>query len=169
MHLALLCHVGRVGSQHRGLVDVTLICVCRSASMALGRPSMISRYHQVPLPDVLGDDSTGGPVPQVTVFFNMNMRLFYILGDILGTVYGPGRGARTDDGINGDISKDIEAIETSLSSFLSTLPQAFRWENSRRHGQWEQQVLRQTNILRARSVWHIDSSIDADGRIDICI
>lgn len=76
---------------------------------------MISRYHQVPLPDVLGDDSTGGPVPQVTVFFNMNMRLFYILGDILGTVYGPGRGARTDDGINGDISKDIEAIETSLS------------------------------------------------------
>ncbi|KAL5363427.1 fungal-specific transcription factor domain-containing protein [Aspergillus floccosus] len=121
-----------------------------SASMALGRPAMISRHHGVPLPDVVGDESTRDPVPQVTVFFNLNMRLFYILGDILGTVYGPSRAARTEDGINDDISRDIEAIKTSLSSFCSTLPRALRWEKPDLRGHREQQVLRQTNILRAR-------------------
>ncbi|KAL4888826.1 fungal-specific transcription factor domain-containing protein [Aspergillus ambiguus] len=125
-----------------------------SASMALGRPSMISRHHRVPLPDSLGEHITGDPTPRVDLFFNLNMTLFYILGDILGTIYEPHRASRAgpqrDPRPNLEFTAHINEIEKSLLLFYSDLPPSLRWEGVDRRQPGDMQMSRKSNILRAR-------------------
>lgn len=129
----------------------------RSTSMALGRPSMISHQaHQaVPLPYVATEHHATDPAPRTCIFFNYNMKLFFILGDILDRIYDSRRGNKTEpnhrDNLNLQNFHDIEGIESSLSLFQSNLPFPLQWKESHRNSNGPPtQLPRESNILHAR-------------------
>ncbi|KAF9893946.1 hypothetical protein FE257_008917 [Aspergillus nanangensis] len=140
--------------QIRRCVWHSCVMIEMSASMALGRPSMISSHISVPFPEAMDDTFTGALDPRVDTFFTCNMKLFYIMGDILNRIYEPRRVNRVESSSHPDPSLEVTSaiapLDLELSSFASSLPSYLQWEISPRRANGNRQLRRQTNVLHAR-------------------
>ncbi|PYH97146.1 hypothetical protein BO71DRAFT_145754 [Aspergillus ellipticus CBS 707.79] len=136
-----------------------------SAGMALGRPPMTYWNSKVPLPQAIDDEFLIGLSQQPhgtissTAFFNYNMELFRILGEILRKVYKPDLEAeRMQQGEPGNfdnrIARAIVDIDLSLARFSSSLPEALRYDGTNQSSCVENTLHRQSVILQAR-VYHL--------------
>ncbi|KIW24396.1 uncharacterized protein PV07_10114 [Cladophialophora immunda] len=135
-------------------------CVMLDAvvSMTLGRPLLLYKFSEIPLPIPVDDEFLGDPATQprdrvsLIHFYIESIKVYEILADVVSQVYDLSAPARSNTKSDSNVDTILN-IEAAISKLEKNLPDHLDW--SRHHppaynGSGEAVFEQQTSVLRSR-------------------